>query len=144
VLLINRFLFPLTQAPSDRKRRCNSEPLCSSATHKRHRVLEDLVAELQDRVEQLEKTVQQLAHCTPSARTPCRYNTEEEEDIHNKFHDTLEERVLGVQVELEDKVLDNSEDVIDQKIESRLDDLKADIFANLISALEYANRRNQR
>ncbi|KAK4162355.1 hypothetical protein QBC43DRAFT_78425 [Cladorrhinum sp. PSN259] len=126
---------------SDRKRRCNSEPLRTPTTDKRHRVSDHDTcnADLRIRVERLEKIIQELVSCTP-----CRYNTEEFEGITQHIHDTVDDQVTDAYVQLEDKVLDNSEAILADKVaeaqEQLVDEIKQKVLQDIMRGLRFASR----
>ncbi|KAK0737199.1 hypothetical protein B0T21DRAFT_159638 [Apiosordaria backusii] len=116
------FQSPLTQAPSDRKRRRTSEHLSPSTTDKHILLAFGQVvkrnAELEIRLERLEKMVQESA-----ARTPCRYNSEEMEHIIGHVDDRIDDQLTGVHIELEDKVMEGTEHLVAKKSEETQEQL---------------------
>lgn len=107
---------PQLFTPPDRKRRRTSDLLSPSTTNKHILLAFGKVvkrnAELEMRVERLEKMVQDSA-----ARTPCRYNTEEMEHIVGHVDDRIDDQLISVHVELEDRVMESTEHLVAEKTE---------------------------
>ncbi|KAK4167974.1 hypothetical protein QBC43DRAFT_310555 [Cladorrhinum sp. PSN259] len=120
--------------PSDRKRRRSSELLSPSTTDKRILLAFSRVckrnAELEIRLERLEKMVQESA-----ARSPCRYNTEEMEHIIGHVDDRIDDQLTGVHIELEEKVMEGTEQLVAEKTEETQEKLWNDIREDLMEEM---------
>lgn len=125
--------------PSDRKLRA-SEPLSHTSKRllvtKDRRTIDGLIksnASLLTCLERLEKIAQQ-----PIAHTPCRYDTEEAENIVNQTHKTVDDQLTGVYVDLEERVLDNTEQVIANMTVEAQEELETTIKSEILGHLARA------
>ncbi|KAK3996379.1 hypothetical protein QBC44DRAFT_231879 [Cladorrhinum sp. PSN332] len=125
--------------PSDRKRRRTSE-LLSPTTDKRILLAFSQAvkrnAELEIRLERLEKMVQESG-----ARTPCRYNTEEMEHIIGHVDDRIDDQLVGVHIELEDKVMEGTEQLVAEKTEETQEQLWNGIREELMEEVRQEVKR---
>ncbi|KAK3953004.1 hypothetical protein QBC32DRAFT_340041 [Pseudoneurospora amorphoporcata] len=133
--------------PSDRKRRRTSESQSPSPAGKRiltaFAQLTKSHAELQRRVEHLEKVVADPAGCD---HTPCRYDSEELGQIIGHVDDKIDNDMLDVRIELEDQVFGETKQLVLEKTEEQhsqlwedmrgsLDDMRREIKEELIAEL---------
>ncbi|KAK4652701.1 hypothetical protein QC762_500925 [Podospora pseudocomata] len=149
--------------PPDRKRRRTSEPLSSSRTDKRllldlgqGRVFRENNAELESRIERLEKMFQdstpgqavqgytglesrierlEMMILEPAARSPCRYNSEEAEHLISHVNDRIDDQFTGVHVELQDKVMEDTERLVTEKTEESQEELRKGLRETLMEEL---------
>ncbi|KAK4185037.1 hypothetical protein QBC35DRAFT_504624 [Podospora australis] len=127
-------------SPSDRKRRRTSDPSSPSTTDKHILLAFGQVvrrnAELEARVERLEKMLQESA-----ARTPCRYDTEEAEHIISHVHEKIDDQLTGVHVELEDKLMEGAEHLVAEKTEQAHERLWSGIREELMEEMRHEVKR---
>lgn len=121
--------------PSDRKRRRTSESLSPSTADKRiltaFAQLAKRHADLQSRVAHLEKMVAD-SRCD---HTPCRYDTEEIENIIEHVNDKIGNDMDDVRGELEDKVFGETRELVLEKTEEQQSQLWADMREGLMDEM---------
>lgn len=74
---------------------------------------------LESRIERLEMMILE-----PAARSPCRYNSEEAEHLINHVNDRIDDQFTGVHVELQDKVMEDTERLVTEKTEESQEELR--------------------
>ncbi|KAK3396862.1 hypothetical protein B0T20DRAFT_462122 [Sordaria brevicollis] len=108
--------------PPDRKRRRTSESRSPSDVGKR--ILTTL-SDLQNRVQRLEKM---LADSTRgNDHTPCRYDSEEQEHIIGHLGDKIDNDMIDVRFELEDKLFDETQQLVLEKVEEQQSQLRKEM-----------------
>ncbi|KAK4457303.1 hypothetical protein QBC42DRAFT_256446 [Cladorrhinum samala] len=95
-----------SKTSSGRKRQRTSES-SSPPPNDKHALLDFKI-----RLERLEKMVQESMD-----HTPCRYNTEEMDDLMGSIDNRIDDQLMGVHIELEEKVMEGTEELVAQKTE---------------------------
>ncbi|KAK0661699.1 hypothetical protein QBC41DRAFT_235589 [Cercophora samala] len=128
---------PRPVTPSDRKRRRTSDPSSSSRLDKRllldfgqGQAFKKHTAELESRIERLERMVQE-----PAARTPCRYDSEEADHIIGHIDDRIDDQLTGVHIELEEKVMEGTKHFLTEKTEESQEELWKGLRETLMEEL---------
>lgn len=135
-----------TYTEPPKKRRRLSDSLLSPSTPDYHRLLSAFRQVLKHhagqeaRIHQLETQLQSLAG---GNRTPCRYNTEEKEDITTHLEDRIDDQMYSVHRDLEGAMLTETEERVEETVELKhaelrqeiedewIDDIRHDISAQL-------------
>ncbi|KAK3398600.1 hypothetical protein B0T20DRAFT_213125 [Sordaria brevicollis] len=118
----------LTPTEPPKKRRRLSDSLSSPSTPDYRRLLSTFRQVLKHhagqeaRIHQLETELQSLAN-----RTPCRYNTEEKEDITTHLEDRIDDQMYSVHRDLEGTMLTETEERVAETVELKHAELRQEI-----------------
>lgn len=85
---------------------------------------------LESRIERLEMMILE-----PAARSPCRYNSEEAEHLISHVNDRIDDQFTGVHVELQDKVMEDTERLVTEKTEESQEELRKGLRETLMEEL---------
>jgi len=112
--------------PTGRKRQRTSE-LLSPSTDKRILLALDQVVQRLDRLEEIVPESIALASC--------RYDTEEAEHIISHVDDRIDDQLTGVHIQLEEKVMEGTEQLVAEKTEETQEQLRNGIREELLGEM---------